>query len=876
MSDNEKELVGKIIIDSDEATKGAAQSVRAIGSVVEAFDKAVDASGRYVDAQGRMREANGRFVAGAQQVNPLLANQTGLMGQLNRAAAGALRGVTALSAAQAALGLATDAVSVALGVVTTALQATAVAIGVTAAAAGFAVQQFAAYESAFARVTTIVDTNTVNTQKLSDQVRDLAVAYGIDAVDAARALADVIGSGISEENSVAFLAESMKAAKAGFTDVGPVVKTFAGIVASYGLDAAEAGRVSDVLFQTVKSGVTTIGELSATFSRVGPIAAAAGVSLEETAAAVATLTVRGFTTEQAITGVRAALGAVLKPAEGAREALQGIGVTAEALRSVGLTEVMNRLGTATGGTADQMFDLLGDLKAVNAAAVLSTDTGLADLTRILGEMEGAAGSTDEALAKVAATITDKLARAAETVQDTIRVIGEMLTPLAGALLEPFAEFATETRAEFFQLRDDLMPIIEGWAAAFSSFAGGVSTDGGLITTTLNAVAAGLDYVNGFVVTYQVEIAKALGAVETFFDFLMMVGESIWDSSFIKPIRSVINGLISLIELVWEVAEAIGLVTDKTEKWRDRLGAVSVETKNAAGAIRDYSNGLRENVEHQREVDLVTESRRKHAADMHAEDMRRAREREEVQAAEKARAAEWDAQFVKAKEEEAKARDKAVEAMEKEIESGQKWAEQQIKQHEDRLRREEAAAEAAEARATRAAAANAREAKSVTDVWKEYTRAIAVRQAATSPALEAALAGLQGNGSRRSARSSNDAGASLFGLNGPSFGFSSSPSGGSSIFGLGSFERGGRIPETGPINAHRAEFMVPAPAAAAVGPHFLETLRGMRPGGAVTIGGPTVNIHVASSVPNATELAKSVAPELDRVYRLGLRNAGVKF
>lgn len=68
---------------------------------------------------------------------------------------------------------------------------------------------------------------------------------------------------------------------------------------AYGLEASDAGRLSDILIQTQNDGKTTVNELSQSMGQVIPLASAYGVNIENLAASYAQLTKNGVATAQA-------------------------------------------------------------------------------------------------------------------------------------------------------------------------------------------------------------------------------------------------------------------------------------------------------------------------------------------------------------------------------------------------------------------------------------------------------------------------------------------------------------------------------------------------------------------------------------------------
>ena len=72
------------------------------------------------------------------------------------------------------------------------------------------------------------------------------------------------------------------------------------MIRAYGMEWEEVNRVSDIAFQTIKLGQTTMGELASSIGGTVPLAATLGVSLEEVMGAMAALTgVTGTTAEVA-------------------------------------------------------------------------------------------------------------------------------------------------------------------------------------------------------------------------------------------------------------------------------------------------------------------------------------------------------------------------------------------------------------------------------------------------------------------------------------------------------------------------------------------------------------------------------------------------
>jgi len=177
--------------------------------------------------------------------------------------------------------------------------------GVGAAAS---VKVWADFEKQLASVSTMLSGNTgPQMEKFKGQLRSMAVEFGESTASLSKGLYDVLSASVPVEHAMSVLRVSSKAAAAGMTDTGTAADILTTMMNAYSLDASEAGRVSDVLFNIVKRGKTTFPELAGSMGQVATTAAKAGLSMEELAGFYATLTRAGIQTRIATSGIRAVL-----------------------------------------------------------------------------------------------------------------------------------------------------------------------------------------------------------------------------------------------------------------------------------------------------------------------------------------------------------------------------------------------------------------------------------------------------------------------------------------------------------------------------------------------------------------------------------------
>ena len=186
-----------------------------------------------------------------------------------------------------------------------------------AVAGGLALATKAAidFEKAMAEVSTLLD-DTSSLDNLGESVKNLSVEFGQAPVDQAKALYQIISAGASTAaEQMENLTVANKLAVGGVTDVATAADGLTTVLNAYAGTGLDVNRISDILFQTMKSGKTTIGELSSSIGNVATIAAQTGVSFDEIGAAVGTLTKAGINTSQSMDALRGVLSAVLKQSD---------------------------------------------------------------------------------------------------------------------------------------------------------------------------------------------------------------------------------------------------------------------------------------------------------------------------------------------------------------------------------------------------------------------------------------------------------------------------------------------------------------------------------------------------------------------------------
>jgi len=134
---------------------------------------------------------------------------------------------------------------------------------------------------------------------LSDQLLDVGARNATPLEEVPKAFGRIISAGLDVKQSLEALEPTMRAAKAGFTDIETVAGAGIATMMSSGKDI---NQVYDVLFETVKEGNAEFKDIAKYLPKVIPLARSIGYELESTAGAYASLTTK-LSAEQSSTAL---------------------------------------------------------------------------------------------------------------------------------------------------------------------------------------------------------------------------------------------------------------------------------------------------------------------------------------------------------------------------------------------------------------------------------------------------------------------------------------------------------------------------------------------------------------------------------------------
>lgn len=452
---------------------------------------------------------------------------------------------------------------------TTNLLAFEAAVGASALAVGaFATTQAAQFDSQIREIVTLVNGNTAEVQALGKEILALGPnsAFSFDTLTnsvykAVSATGD-LGAGVQ------VVQQAEKLAIAGRAELNDTTLLLVSTLNAYGLGMDQAARVSDIFFAAVQGGQTTVSELASSMGQVAPTAAAAGVSIDELAAAVSFLTKNGLGTSEAVTGLKAALSNVVQPTKEAEETAKALGIQfdANALASKGLAGFIAELAQATGGSITEMGKFFGSVEGLNAVMVLAQGSaqGFAAQVDAIGN---SSGSTQRAYELMVDTVTVQTQRMLNAIQAAAITIGlqlqEPVAEVEAAIANVFAAIQQAASSGAFD------PLIDALTSGLNTIAGVLNE----IAENLPAALATLDY-SAFIASLE-ELAATIGLVFEGVDISTPEGLA-------AALQSVVNVGTTLINVTTGLAESAVPVIRQFIDWASAAGNVDKETAQLIG------------------------------------------------------------------------------------------------------------------------------------------------------------------------------------------------------------------------------------------------------------------------------------------------------
>ncbi|WP_374717120.1 phage tail tape measure protein [Geobacillus thermodenitrificans] len=436
----------------------------------------------------------------------------------------------------------------------TSMGAAATAIG---GALGFAVKKSMDFEAQIDRVGAISGANAEELKALEKAALDLGASTSKSATEVAQGMEIMGAMGYNTNQILAAMPGIIAAAEASGEDMALVADTVSAALNSFGLEAAEASRVADVLAQAANDSAAGIQDMQYTFKYAAPIARTLGISLEQLGAATEIMANAGIRGEQAGTTLRAALIRLSDPPKEAAATLKELGVRVKdsSGKMLPFNQIIAQLSKSTEKMGNaQKIAALSTIFGTEAASGMLTviEAGPEKFDELTKSLENSAGASQEAAQKMKDNLKgslEELQGAFETAQITI-----------GNALAPAIEKVAGYIKNLIDWFNNLSPSAQKTIATIGAVAAVLAALGAGIGVTLGiigAAASGIGALSTAFGTVAGVISKAGGMIGLFSKALGLI------TSPVGIAILAITGLVTVGLLVyknWDKIKAFLLAT----------------------------------------------------------------------------------------------------------------------------------------------------------------------------------------------------------------------------------------------------------------------------------------------------------------------------
>lgn len=325
---------------------------------------------------------------------------------------------------------------------TATITGTATALGGVATAA---IKVGSDFEAQMSRVQAISGATGKELEELRSQAVELGADTSFSASEAAQGMENLAAAGFETNEIMDAMPGLLDLAAASGEDLASSSDIAASTLRGFGLAASEAGHVADVLAENANRTNSSVAETGEAMKYIAPLARAAGISMEETAAAIGIMANAGIQGSQAGTTLRGALSRLSKPTADMQQAMNELGI--EFYDSEGkmlsLADQVGMLKSAMEGMTDEqknnyLVTLYGQEALSGMLALINEGPdSLASLTAAYEECDGSAQTA-------AATMQDNLKGAVEELSGSAESLGIVFYDSVAGSLKEAAQSATES------------------------------------------------------------------------------------------------------------------------------------------------------------------------------------------------------------------------------------------------------------------------------------------------------------------------------------------------------------------------------------------------------------------------------------------------
>ena len=415
-------------------------------------------------------------------------------------------------------------------------------------------------------------------EDLTGLAKEMGKSTAFSASEAAEGMKFLAQAGFDTDEIMSALPETLNLAAAGNLDLGEAADIASNVLSGMRLETDDLSGVVDGLAAAASNSNTDVRQMGAAFAQVAPGAAAAGVSFEETAAALGVLADNGIQAGAGGTALNAALRTMIKPSREAEEAAKRLGLTF----------------TDAAGNVRPMVDIVSDLEEKNVSAkdalILFGEEGGRAINALVGSgsrrlrtlqetIEDSGGAAQRMADVQMNTFEGAMKTLSSATEGLMITIGQRFLPILSSLVKDYVVPAITSFNEFIdsvggleQMFDDAVDLVLGFGSAFVDLVDTFFSSSSFRDTFVNNITGMFDEVVTLFVNYWTNI----GALVQSYALLIWEPLKFYFGLIWRPIRylavaginaageAISTGINAIIDKINTVAGALGVELERVD------------------------------------------------------------------------------------------------------------------------------------------------------------------------------------------------------------------------------------------------------------------------------------------------------------------------
>ena len=442
-----------------------------------------------------------------------------------------------------------------------------------ALAGGASIKMAIDFEASMTKIQTLVGATGEQMNQYAKGVASISSTTAVAQKDLADGLFFITSAGLSGQEALDALEVSAKAGAMGMGEMDSIANALTSVMTAYADENMTAARAGDLLHETLKQGKFDAGQFMDKLGSVIPVAAAAGISMEELGAASATMSKLSGDAAGTLTSMKSLMMALLKPSEQQKEILEGLGLTTDDLGKMmdeSLMGTLQFLFDNLEGNNEQLLTMFGSSKAVIGA--LST-MGLQAETyaEVLDGMNNSQGNVDAGMQTLQQTAGFKLKKAFTELQNVGIELGNILLPVVTKIAKGFSKFLSFFKGLDSSTKKTVVAIglLAGAIGPVLSIVGTLTTAFGALLSPVGLVVAAI--VGGGILIYKNWETFRKLLVDTINYFIDLYNESMGFRIIVESIGFVFKQLVN--HIIFFVKAGMALIKGFVRNFTSLFGGI---------------------------------------------------------------------------------------------------------------------------------------------------------------------------------------------------------------------------------------------------------------------------------------------------------------